>query len=61
MAIDPIVAGLVTAVTTLAGLYHQALIRRAERAEQEAADWQRRYFRQIGMTDLALDEAERRS
>lgn len=57
---DPVVAALAGAVTTLAGIVYRLLIARAEKAEKSAATWEERYFRQIGMTDLALDEAEKR-
>ena len=59
--LDPIVIALAGAVSTLAGILYRALIHRAEKAEKDASFWRDKFFGQLGMTDLALDEAEKRS
>lgn len=60
MEIDPVVVALGGAITTMAGVLFRELVKRAERAEADAAEWEARYFRQVGMTDLAIDETEKR-
>ena len=59
--LDPIVIALAGAVSGLAGILYKALIQRAEKAETDAAFWREKALGQLGMTDLALDEAEKRS
>jgi hypothetical protein len=60
MEIDPIVVALGGVVSTLAGLLYRALLQRADRAERSEEFWRDRALTHIGMTDLALDEAEKR-
>jgi hypothetical protein len=60
MEIDPIVGALAATVTALAGVLYRTLLQRAERAERDAEFWRNQVLTQIGKTDLALDEAERR-
>ena len=57
---DPIVVAVTGALTTVVGLFYRALLQRAEKAEKDAEFWRGKFFSQLGMTDLALDEAERR-
>lgn len=60
MQIDPTVVAVAGALSTVAGLLYRALLQRAEKAEKDAEFWRGKFFGQLGMTDLALDEAERR-
>ena len=61
MQSDPIVVAVTGALTTVVGLFYKSLLSRAEKAEREVAFWRDKYLGQRGMTDLALDEAERRA
>jgi hypothetical protein len=59
--IDPALVAVAGALSTVAGLLYRSLLHRAERAERAEVFWRDRALRQAGFTDLALDEAEKRS
>lgn len=61
MQIDPALVAVAGALSTVAGLLYRSLIHRAEKAEAAEVFWRDKFFGQLGMTDLALDEAERRA
>lgn len=58
---DPTVVALAGVVSTLAGVLYKALLARAERAERAEEFWRARALTNIGMTDIALEEGEKRS
>lgn len=61
MEIDPALVAVAGALSTVAGLLYRNMLHRAERAEADARFWRDRALAQVGMTTMAIEEAERRS
>ena len=61
MTLDPALIAVAGALSTVAGLLYRELVRARDEAKADAAEWEARYFRQVGMTDIATDEVEKRS
>lgn len=61
MEIDPALIAVAGALSTVAGLLYRSLLLRAERAEADAKFWRDRALAQVGMTSIAIKEAERLS
>ena len=57
---DPIYLALGGAVSGLAGIIFRIQEQRIKRAETGELFWRGKFFAQLGMTDMALDEAEKR-
>jgi hypothetical protein len=49
------------ALSTVAGLLYRQLLQRAERAEAEARFWRDHWITQVGLADMALEQAERQA
>ena len=57
---DPALVAVAGALSTVAAVLFRIEEKRIKDAETEALFWRDKYLGQLGMTDLALDEAERR-
>lgn len=60
MTLDPALIAVAGALSTVAAVLYRELVKARDEAKAEAAEWEARYFRQLGLTDLALEEAEKR-
>lgn len=61
MTLDPALIAVAGALSTVAAVLYRELVKSRDEAKAESAEWKARYFRQVGMTDMAVEVAEKRS
>lgn len=61
MELDPALAAVVGALSTVAGLLYRQLLQRAERAEEDADYWRDKALESMSLAQIATDVAEKRS